>query len=205
MNYSQRKDSILSMLRVAEELSIRQLTDMTGASDATIRRDPARMEQEGCVRRSWAESAVRTRRRTPAAAACSARPSAPIDEAHRQSRRFLSEGRGSRTLHRLRHHHPVYDPLYSKQANSRHYQRNSPIGGPPGEGDPDFAAVRLLQGILPVPGGKGNREHAPQLPFRPGLPGGQTGLDTSSWIFSAEGRRRTPSKPSPSTNPGGHT
>ena len=53
MNYSQRKDSILSMLRVAEELSIRQLTDMTGASDATIRRDLARMEQEGCVRRSW--------------------------------------------------------------------------------------------------------------------------------------------------------
>ena len=53
LNYSQRKDSILSMLRVAEELSIRQLTDMTGASDATIRRDLARMEQEGCVRRSW--------------------------------------------------------------------------------------------------------------------------------------------------------
>ena len=46
LNYSQRKDSILSMLKVAEELSIRQLTDMTGASDATIRRDLARMEQE---------------------------------------------------------------------------------------------------------------------------------------------------------------
>lgn len=53
MHYDHRKETILSALKSAEQLSIQQLTHMTGASEATIRRDLTAMEREGLIRRCW--------------------------------------------------------------------------------------------------------------------------------------------------------
>ena len=68
MNYDHRKASILAMLRSTDKLSVGQLTHMTGASEATIRRDLARLEYEGLIKRCWGgvcrpDTSANTRRR----------------------------------------------------------------------------------------------------------------------------------------------
>lgn len=53
MKYSQRREAVLSMLDASEALSIQQIVDSLGCSEATVRRDVARMERSGVLERVW--------------------------------------------------------------------------------------------------------------------------------------------------------
>lgn len=53
MRYSQRREIVLTMLDTSDTLSVQQLVLALGASEATVRRDIARMESEGDLVRYW--------------------------------------------------------------------------------------------------------------------------------------------------------
>ncbi|OUO45988.1 hypothetical protein B5F79_08560 [Olsenella sp. An285] len=53
MKYSQRREIVLTMLDTSDTLSVQEIVAALGASEATVRRDIARMEQEGALVRSW--------------------------------------------------------------------------------------------------------------------------------------------------------
>lgn len=53
MKYLQRREMILAMLDTSETLSVQEIVVALGASEATVRRDIARMEKEGALVRYW--------------------------------------------------------------------------------------------------------------------------------------------------------
>lgn len=53
MKYEQRKEKMLDLLKNHEFVNIQTLVDVLNSSEATIRRDIVRMEEEGIVKRYW--------------------------------------------------------------------------------------------------------------------------------------------------------
>ena len=53
MTYSQRREKILSAMKIVDRLTVHQIVELTEASEATIRRDLARMESAGDIKRCW--------------------------------------------------------------------------------------------------------------------------------------------------------
>lgn len=53
MKFVQRKNIILDLLQAQETVTLQQLVQQLGCSEATIRRDVTRLEQQGALRRCW--------------------------------------------------------------------------------------------------------------------------------------------------------